>query len=62
MMLKSYLRGVHHSVVRLQGYLDEYVYRYNNRFLGGYMLEDLLGKMVLEDPTTYKQLLYGSSS
>ena len=31
MMLKSYLRGVDHSVKRLQGYLDEYVYRYNNR-------------------------------
>ena len=26
MMLKSYLRGAHHSVKRLQGYLDEYVY------------------------------------
>mgnify|MGYP001798341455 CR=1 FL=1 len=60
-MLKSYLRGVHHSVVRLQGYLDEYVYRTIASW-AGYMLEDPLGKMVLGDPITYKQLLYGSSS
>ena len=56
-MLKSYLRGVHHSVKRLQGYLDEYVYRYNNRILRGFILEDLLGRMVLEKPITYRELL-----
>ena len=61
MMLKSYLRGVHHSVKRLQGYLDEYVYRYNNRIQGGALLEDLLGKMVLEQPITYGELLCGTN-
>ena len=58
MMLKNTQRGVHHAVIRLQGYVDEYVYRFNKRSLGGYMLDDLLGKMVDELPITYKQLPY----
>jgi len=31
MMFKAWLRGIHHSVKHLQGYLDEFFFRFNNR-------------------------------
>jgi len=50
MMLKSWLRGVHHSVRHLQDYLDEYVYRFNRCFMKGEIFDNLLIRAVKHAP------------
>lgn len=50
MMLKSWLRGVHHSVRNLQDYLDEYVYRFNRSFMKGEMFDNLILRAVEHPP------------
>ena len=46
MMFKAWLRGTHHSVVHLQGYLDEYCYRFNRHLMKGKIFDNLLTRMV----------------
>lgn len=52
MNLKGWLRGIHHhcSQERLQGYLDEYHFRYNRRSNMGTIFDLLIRKMVLKEP------------
>lgn len=52
MNLKGWLRGIHHhcSAEHLQGYLDEYHYRYNRRNNMNPMFDFLLKKMVANRP------------
>jgi transposase-like protein len=52
MNLKGWLRGIHHhcSEEHLQGYLDEYHYRYNRRNGMEAMFDLLLKKMVANSP------------
>ena len=52
MNLKGWLRGIHHhcSKDRLQGYLDEYHFRYNRRSNMDTIFDSLIYKMVLNDP------------
>jgi hypothetical protein len=52
MNLKSWLRGIHHhcSKERLQGYLDEYHYRYNRRNNMDTIFHNLIEKMVMNNP------------
>ena len=52
MNLKGWLRGIHHhcSKERLQGYLDEYHFRYNRRNHMGAIFHLLIKKMVEYDP------------
>lgn len=52
MNIQGWLRGIHHhcSKVRLQGYLDEYHFRYNRRSMMGSIFDLLLKKMVLSEP------------
>ena len=52
MNLKGWLRGIHHhcSKERLQGYLDEYHYRYNRRNNMDTIFDLLLKKMVINEP------------
>lgn len=52
MNLKGWLRGIHHhcSEKHLQGYLDEYHYRYNRRNGMEAMFDLLLKKMVANSP------------
>ena len=53
MMLKAWLRGIHHSVKNLQAYLDEYTYRSDRRFMGGEIFENLMVKAVRHKPCPY---------
>ena len=52
MNLKSWLRGIHHhcSKERLQGYLDEYHYRYNRRNNMDTIFDLLMKRMVVNSP------------
>lgn len=52
MNIQGWLRGIHHhcSKDRLQGYLDEYHFRYNRRAMMGSIFDLLLRKMVLSEP------------
>lgn len=52
MNLKGWLRGIHHhcSKERLQGYLDEYHFRYNRRSNMETIFDLLIRKMVFKEP------------
>lgn len=52
MNLKSWLRGIHHhcSEERLQGYLDEYHFRYNRRNKMGSVFDILMKRMATYEP------------
>ena len=52
MNLKGWLRGIHHhcSKERLQGYLDEYHYRYNRRNNMNTIFHNLIKKIVENKP------------
>jgi transposase-like protein len=52
MNLKGWLRGIHHhcSRDRLQGYLDEYHFRYNRRSNMDTIFDSLINKMVFSNP------------
>lgn len=52
MNLKGWLRGIHHhcSRERLQGYLDEYHFRYNRRNNMDTIFDLLLKRMILNEP------------
>ena len=54
MMFKAWLRGTHHSVEHLQGYLDEYCYRFNRHLIKGKIFDNLLGRMVDHQPVYCK--------
>jgi len=54
MMFKAWLRGTHHSVKHLQGYLDEYCYRFNRSLMKEDIFDNLLNRMVLHRPVYYK--------
>ncbi|MBL0306453.1 MAG: IS1595 family transposase [Chitinophagaceae bacterium] len=52
MNIKSWLRGIHHhcSKLHMQGYLNEYHYRFNRRNHMGSMFDLLMKKMVINLP------------
>jgi len=52
MNIKIWLRGIHHhcSEERLQGYLDEYHFRYNRRSNMGAIFDALIRRMVYGEP------------
>lgn len=52
MNIKGWLRGIHHHCSKeyIQGYLDEYNYRYNRRNNMGSIFDLLLKKMVANPP------------
>jgi hypothetical protein len=58
MNLKGWLRGIHHhcSKERLQGYLDEYHYRYNARNNMDTIFDLLIKKMVSNKPKRLKSI------
>lgn len=57
MNLKGWLRGIHHhcSGERLQGYLDEYHYRYNRRNTMNSIFDNLIQRMVTYQPKRLNQ-------
>jgi hypothetical protein len=57
MGFKGWLRGMHHSVKRLQCYLDEYAYRFNHRSMRGGIFDNLLCRMVKAKPCPYKLMI-----
>lgn len=58
MMLKAWLRGIHHHVEDLQDYLDEYCYRFNRSFMKGEIFDNLMHRMVASPPCLIKNLSY----
>lgn len=52
MNIKGWLRGIHHhcSKERMQGYLDEYHFRYNRRQNMGTIFDLLLKRMIKNEP------------
>ncbi len=52
MNIKGWLRGIHHhcSKERIQGYLNEYHFRYNRRTTMGVIFDLLIKRMVKNDP------------
>ncbi|MGX5856548.1 IS1595 family transposase [Dyadobacter jiangsuensis] len=60
MGFKLWLRGMHHSVMHLQDYLDEYTYRFNRSYMKGNIFDNLLQRLVKHPPfpITSKNLLY----
>lgn len=52
MNIKGWLRGIHHhcSKERIQGYLDEYHFRYNRRQKMGAIFDTLIKRMIEKDP------------
>ena len=52
MNIQGWLRGIHHHCTkeRLQGYLDEYHFRYNRRAMMESIFDLLIKKMVLNEP------------
>jgi len=58
MNLKGWLRGVHHhcSNEHMQGYLDEYHFRYNRRNNEGVIFNSLIKRMVKNDTIRIKSI------
>jgi hypothetical protein len=54
--IKGWLRGIHHhcSKEHMQGYLNEYHYRYNGRSHAGSMFDLLIKRMVANAPIRLK--------
>lgn len=59
MNIKGWLRGIHHHCDKeyLQGYLDEYHFRYNRRNNDGVMFNTLLKKMVNQNVIRLKSIV-----
>ena len=57
MNFKSWLREIYHHVGGLQDYINEYTYRFNSSFLKGNIFDDLLQRIVLTPPRTYKSII-----
>ena len=57
--LKGWLRGIHHHVSKkhLQGYLDEYCYRFNRHKSRDSIFDNLLSRMVKHQPYNYNLLI-----
>lgn len=55
MMLKGWIRGIHHSVKHLQSYLDEYTYRFNRHKWKDSIFHNLLQRMVSHVPVKYSE-------
>lgn len=57
--LKGWLRGIHHhaSEKHIQGYLDEYCYRFNRHGSKNTIFQNLMDRMVMHKPVSYKLLL-----
>lgn len=56
MMLKGWLRGMHHHVEHLQDYLDEYCYRFNRSFMKEGIFDNLMLRMVKSQPCLIKNI------
>lgn len=56
MMIKGWLRGIHHQCRHLQAYLDEFNYRFNSLTKPKTIFHNLIVKMMEHNPTIYQKL------
>ena len=56
MMLKAWVRGMHHHVKDLQDYLDEYCYRFNRSFMKENIFDNLMLRMIKTSPCYVKNI------
>lgn len=57
MGFKGWLRGMHHHTKHLQAYIDEYTYRFNRRKMTDNIFDNLLLRMIKEEPYPYKNII-----
>lgn len=57
MMLKGWLRGIHHSVRNLQPYLDEFCYRFNRSHSIKRIFHNITARMIYHQPVFIGQLI-----
>lgn len=57
MGFKGWLRGIHHHATYLQAYVDEYTYRFNRSHMKLNLFENLINRMVIAKPYTYKMVI-----
>jgi len=50
MLFKAWLRGIHHRVIDLQAYIDEYTYRFNRHFTNSSIFDNLIHRMIDAKP------------
>lgn len=60
MGLKSWLRGIHHRVIHLQAYLDEYTYRFNRHKFKKILFHNLICKLMAHPPRTINDLKFAT--
>lgn len=56
MMIKGWLRGIHHSVKNLQPYLDEFCFRFNRGNAMERIFNNITGRMIYHQPVFIHQL------
>lgn len=56
MVVKGWLRGIHHSVKNLQPYLDEFCFRFNRCNAMERIFNNITGRMMYHQPVTINQL------
>lgn len=56
MMIKGWLRGIHHQCKHLQAYLDEFNYRFNRLKHSNTIFHNLIVRIMEHKPTIYQQL------
>jgi hypothetical protein len=57
MGFKGWLRGMHHHASHLQAYIDEYTYRFNRNFMKENIFDNLLNRMMSNEPCSYKMII-----
>ena len=57
MMIKSWIRGIHHHCRRLQAYLNEYCFRFNRHYNFDNIFDEVIDRMVNHPAVFYKILL-----
>jgi len=60
MMIKGWLRGIHHSVKNLQPYLDEFCYRFNRIKSFDAIFHNITKRMMYHQPVFINQLKWSS--
>lgn len=56
MMLKGWLRGIHHQCKHLQAYLDEFNYRFNRLTKPKTIFHDLMVRLMEHPPVIYQKI------
>lgn len=56
MMIKSWLRGIHHQCKHLQAYLDEFNYRFNRLTHPKTIFHNLIVRLIEHPPAIYQKM------